>query len=148
MRLKGRCGIIMWLTSVLFLASTIFFVSQKGVFDSLGGYWALVIIFGLSTAFVFSFMVRNYVVVSDREIKICLGFTTTILEIASIVSMKKVTNVVASSAASAKRIEIVFIKDNLERNIYISLKDNDKFMRMVCEYNENVKVHDKAKTCN
>lgn len=111
MKFKGRCGIIMWVTSVLFLASTIFFVNQKSIFDSPGSYWVLVIVFGLSTVFLLSFVVRNYIVVSDREIKICLGPITTILDMASIVSMKKVTNFVASSGASAKRICSRHFKD-------------------------------------
>lgn len=111
MKFKGRCGIIMWVTSVLFLASTIFFVSQKSIFDSPGSYWVLVIVFGLSTVFLLSFVVRNYIVVSDREIKICLGPITTILDMASIVSMKKVTNFVGSSGASARRIYSRHFKD-------------------------------------
>ncbi len=141
MKFKGRCGIIMWVTSILFLASTLFFISQKSIFDSPVGYRVLVITFGLSTVFLLSFVVRNYIVVSDSQIKVCLGPTTTVLEITSIVSMKKVTNYVASSGASTRRIEIIFIRDNFRKEIYVSPKDEDRFMQIVCEYNQDVKIY-------
>ena len=141
MKFKGRCGIIMWVTSILFLASTLLFISQKSIFDSPVGYWVLVIIFGLSTVFLLSFVARNYIVVSDSQIKVCLGPTTTVLEMTSIVSMKKVTNFVASSGASTRRIEIIFIRDNFRKEIYVSPKDEGRFMQIVCEYNQDVKIY-------
>ncbi len=138
MKFKGRCGIIVWATSILLLVSTLFVISQRSIFDSPVGYWVLVIILGFSTISLLSFVARNYIVVSDSQIKVCLGPTTTILQMMSIVSMKKVTNFVASSGASTKRIEIIFMRDNFRRIIYISPKDEERFMQIVCKYNQDV----------
>ncbi len=48
---------------------------------------------------------------------------------------------VASSGASTRRIKIIFIKDKFKKEIYISPKDEDKFMQIVCDYNQDVKIY-------
>lgn len=141
MKFKGKCGIVLWLTLVFVLGCAACFVSQKNGFDSQAVFWILIVIYAAISIILVLFMVRNYIIVTDDEIKICLGFSTTALKTASIVSMRKVINFVASGGASAKRIEVIFTRDGDRNLIYISPKEADSFIELVCGYNQNIKVH-------
>jgi len=140
MRFNSRCGVVMWVTSLLLLAVTVFFITQYSMFDSLVGYLALVLIMAVSTILTFTFVLRNYIIVTENQVKVCFGITTSVIDIPAIFSLKKVTSAVASSSASLRRIEIKFNKNNSKREIYVSPKDEDNFIQTVCSYNQNVKV--------
>lgn len=87
MKFKGKSGIVLWLTFVFVLGCATCFVSQKNGFDSQAVFWILIVIYAAISIILVLFMVRNYIIVTDDEIKICLGFSTTVLKTASIVSM-------------------------------------------------------------
>lgn len=125
---------------IIVLASAGFFGSLINDFDSPVGYWIMMAIHAVVIVVIVWFMARNYILVDDSNVKVCFGPTNSVVEIASIVSMKKVFNVVASSGASAHRIEITFKKGNERKLIYISPKDQDGFIETVSGKNPDIKV--------
>ncbi len=140
MKFKGRAGNIIWVTSILLLAGAFFAALQYNEFDSFGGYLTMVIIMGAAALLTFSFILRNYIMVSEQTITVCFGMTTSRIPVASVVSLKKTKSIIASSSASVKRIEVAFIYRNCRREIFISPKDEDGFLKQVCSYNPNIKV--------
>lgn len=140
MRFKGRVGCAIWITSILLLVGTVFTVSQYSAFDGIGGYLTIVIILGVSTLLTFSFILRNYIMVSDDTITVCFGFTTSTIPIDSVTSMKKTTSCIASSSASIKRIEVAYNYKNCGRVIFISPKEEDAFISQVRIHNSNIKI--------
>ena len=137
MKMKARSGIIIWCTVMALLAGTVAFATMFNEFDSIGSYLSVLIILAASTTVTVAFVSRNYLFVTEQEIKVCFGMTTTVLKMASVKSLKKVTNLTASASASAKRIEIQYVGGI----IYVSPKDEDKFIQTVCSYNPKVKVY-------
>lgn len=137
MKMKARSGIIIWCTAAALLAGTAAFAATFNEFDSIVGYFLILIIFAASAAMTVSFVLRNYLLVTEQEIKVCFGMTTTVLKMGSVISLKKVTNLTASASASAKRIEI----RHTGGIIYVSPKDEEKFIQTVCSYNPKVKVY-------
>lgn len=141
MKFKGKNGFIMWFTLALVLGFAVWFWSIKSGFDSQSGFWGLMIIFAAVAAVIIWFMVRNYITVTDTEIRVSFGMTNAVVEIASVVSMKKIYNLVASSGASVQRIEIVYWKDGKHKVMYISPADRDGFINVVCGKNPEIRVH-------
>ncbi len=100
----------------------------------------IIIILGVSTLLTFSFILRNYIMVSDDTITVCFGFTTSTIPIDSVTSMKKTTSCIASSSASIKRIEVAYNYKNCGRVIFISPKEEDAFISQVRIHNSNIKI--------
>lgn len=135
MKMKAKSGIIIWITALALLAGTVVVAAMYSKFEGLGGYLAVLIIMAASTALTASFILRNYILVTEQTIKVCFGMTTTVLKIASVKSIKKVKNLIASASASVKRIEIQYTGGV----IYVSPIDGDKFIQTVCSYNPKIK---------
>ena len=135
MKMKARSGIIIWCIVIALFAGTAAFAATFKEFDSIGGYLLVLIILAASTALTASFVVRNYLFVTEQEIRVCFGMTTTVLKMASISSLKKVTTLTASASASVKRIEIRYDGGI----IYVSPKDEDKFIQTVCSYHPELR---------
>lgn len=134
MKIKARSGIVIWLTTFVLLFVTIMFSTMYSQFSGIVSYLLILIIMLISTLLCASFIVRNYLIVTEKTITICFGITTTILDIASLTSLKKVTNFMASASSSIKRIEIQYDGGI----IYVSPKDEDKFIDLVCSYNPKI----------
>ncbi|MCH5341416.1 MAG: PH domain-containing protein [Acetatifactor sp.] len=141
MRFKGKNGFIMWFLLVFVLGCAGYFWSIKGGFDSQIGFWGIIIMHAAVVAVIIWFMVRNYITVTDTEIRVSLGMTNLVVEIASVISMKKVFNLVASSGASAQRIEIAYWKDSNRKIVYISPVDQDGFIDAVCGKKPEIRVY-------
>lgn len=134
MKMKARRGIFIVVTAIALLAGTAAFATTYNEFDGIGSYLLILIILAASTAMTASFVIRNYLLVTEQEIKVCFGMTTTVLKMESIISLKKVVNLTASASASAKRIEICYAGGV----IFVSPKDEDKFIQTVCAFNPKV----------
>lgn len=143
MKLKGRSGIIIWIMALALLAGTVIFASMYREFDSIGGYLLIVIIMAASSALFASFILRNFILVTENTITVCFGITTTVIETASVTSLKKVTSLMASASASAKRIEIRYADGIRKDFIHVSPKDEEAFIQAVCTYNPKVSVINK-----
>ena len=135
-KFEARSGIVIWLTTLAIFAFTIAFATMYNEFDSVGSYLLILIILIVSGVMTASFIIRNYILVTEKTITICFGMTTTILNIESLISLKKMTSFIASASASTKRIEIQYSGGV----IYVSPKDEEKFIQTVCFYNPNVKI--------
>lgn len=133
---EGKVGIFIWVITLALLAGTAAFAAKYDEFDSIGGYLLILVVMAGSAAATASFILRNYLLVTEQTITVCFGMTTTVLETASVTSLKKVTNLMASASASAKRIEI----RAKGKVLYVSPKDEDAFIQTVCAYNPKVKV--------
>lgn len=140
MKMKARSGIIIWITALALLAATVAIAAMYNDFDGIGGYLMIVIIMAASTIMTASFILRNYLIVTEQSIKVCFGMTTTVLEVASLKSLKKVKNLTASASACVRRIEVQYVSGGENRLIYISPKDEAAFIQTVCSYNPNIKV--------
>lgn len=138
MKIKGRSGVIIWITTLSLSFSTVVFVTKYNDFDNFINYLLIFIFMVACTIVIASFIFRNYLIVTKQTITICFGITTTVLSIESIKSLKKVKNFIASSSASINRIEIEYI-DGI---IYVSPKDEDNFINVVCSYNPKTKYID------
>ena len=136
MKIKARTGIIIWITAVALLAGTVAIAAMYNEFDGIGSYLTILLIMMAATAATVSFVLRNYIIVTEQMIKVCFGMTTTVLETSSVMSLKKVTNLMASASTSAKRIEVRYAGGI----IYVSPKDEEVFIRAICSYNAKVKV--------
>lgn len=140
MKFKGKNGLILWLTLLLVLGVAGWFWTLKSEFGSPVMFWCFMVLYALIAAVIASFLARNTVAVTESEIVVCLGPTNTSVEIASVVSMKKTASFLASSGASAKRVEIVYRKNGGQRLLYVSPVDRDGFIRAVKEKNPEIKV--------
>lgn len=139
MKIKARSGMIIWITTLALLVVTIAFATMYNEFEHIGSYLLILIIMAASTVMTASFIARNYLLVTDQTIKVCFGMTTTVLDTASVKSLKKVKNLIASASASSKRIEIQYAGET--GIIYVSPKDEDKFIQTVCSNNPAVRVY-------
>lgn len=139
MKIKARSGMIIWITTLALLVVTIAFATMYNEFEHIGSYLLILIIMAASTVMTASFIARNYLLVTDQTIKVCFGMTTTVLDTASVKSLKKVKNLIASASASSKRIEIQYAGE--AGIIYVSPKDEDKFIQTVCSNNPAVRVY-------
>lgn len=131
----------MWLTLALVLGFAVWFWSLRSGFDSQTGFWGFMLMIAVAAAMLIWFMARNRITVTDTEIRVSLGPTNTAVEIASVVSMKKVNNPVASSGTSVRRIEIVYRKDGRQGVMYISPADRDGFINAVRGKNPEIRVY-------
>lgn len=141
MKFKGKNGPILWLTLLLILCAAVWFWTLKREFESPLIFWCFMGLYALIAAVIVSFLARNTVAVTESEIKVSLGPTNTTVDIASVVSMKKTVSFLASSGASAKRVEIVYRKNGGQRLLYVSPADRDGFIRAVREKNPEIKVY-------
>lgn len=141
MRFKCKNGLILWLTLLLDLGIAGWFWSLKGEFDSPLIFRCFMALYALIAALIISFLARNAVTVTENKIVVRFGPTNTSVNIASVVSMKKAVSFLASSGASAKRVEIVYRKNGGQRLLYVSPVDRDGFIRAVMEKNPEVKVY-------
>ncbi len=139
MKIKARSGMIIWITTLALLVVTIAFATMYNEFEHIGSYLLILIIMSASTVMTASFIARNYLLVTDQTIKVCFGMTTTVLDTASVKSLKKVKNLIASASSSSKRIEIQYAGET--GIIYVSPKDEDKFIQTVCSNNPAVRVY-------
>ena len=139
MKMKARSGIVIWVTAFALLAGTVVCAAMYNKFDGIVLYLLILMILATSTIMAASFILRNYLLVAEQTITVCFGMTTTVLKTASVTSLKKVTSLMASASASAKRIEIRYVGG--AGVIYVSPQDEDKFIQTVCSYNPNVKVY-------
>ncbi len=137
MKMKGKTGIFIWILALALLAGTAAFAAKYDEFDSIGGYLLILVVMAGSAAATVSFILRNYLLVTEQTITVCFGMTTTVLETEAVTSLKRVTNWMASASASAKRIEI----RAKGKVLYVSPKDEDAFIQAVCSYNPKVKVN-------
>lgn len=137
MKFRGKSNSIIWLLSAAMLAATVYFASQRSEFANSWSYWVTAAGFGITAALILSFAVRNYIIVSGRRIRICLGPITVTVPTGAIQSMVPVTNFIALPGAPAKRIEIVYMKDGLKRVIFVSPRDEDGFMEAVCSQEQD-----------
>lgn len=138
MKMKAKSGIIIWVTTLALLAGTVVFAATYNEFNRIGSYLLILLILAASTAMAASFILRNYLIVTEQTITVCFGMTTTVLETVSVTSLKKVRNMTASSSASTRRIEIQYA--NGANVIYVSPKDEETFIQTVCSYNPKVTV--------
>lgn len=134
MKMKARLGIFVGVTAIAMLVGTVAFTTTYNEFDSIVSYLLIFFILAAATAMTTSFAIRNYLLVTEQEIKVCFGMTTTVLKMESIISLKKVVNLTASASSSAKRIEIRYDGGV----IFVSPKDEDKFIQTVCAFNPKV----------
>lgn len=138
MRFKGRSGITVWITSLLLLAATVFLVFQRGAFDSPAGYWILLVVMLAVTLLTWGFILRNHILVTEKEVRVCFGVTTTVLETASVVSLKRKRGILASASASSRRIEVRYRQGNCIGFLYISPKEEEKFIQAVRGFQPDV----------
>ena len=144
MKMKARSGIIIWITALAMLAGTVAFAAAYNEFDGIVSYLLILAVMSVSTVVTGSFILRNHLLVTEQTITVCFGMTTTVFETASVTSMKKVTNLIASSSASAKRIEIRYVKGAEKKVIYVSPKDEQTFIQTLCSYNPKINVIESA----
>ncbi len=144
MKFKGKIGVIMWTT---FALVTFMLVGLCTILDysNPGEFIPIIIMSAAIIGFVLWFLVRNYYVLTEDTIKICLGPTTSNLKINSICSVKKVISFIASGAGSAVRLEIVYYKGSVTEKAYISPQREDEFIAKLCEYNKYIKVLEPAR---
>lgn len=140
MKMKAKSGIIIWVTTLVLLAATVAIAVMYNDFDGIASYLLVLIIMAASTIMTASFIMRNYLIVNEQTIKVCFGMTTTVLEIASVTSLKKVISLTASASASVKRIEIQYAGGGEKKHIYVSPKDEAAFIQAVGSANPKVKV--------
>ncbi len=129
---------IIRITALALLAGTAASAAAYKEFDGIAGYLLIVTVMAGSAAMTASFVLRNYLLVTEQTITVCFGMTTTVLEISSVTSLKKVTNLIASSSASAKRIEIQYVSGVEKKIIYVSPRDEDTFIQTVRSYNPKI----------
>lgn len=141
MNFKGKNGPFLWLTLLLVLGAAGWFWSLKREFESPPLFWCFMALYALIAAFIISFLARNTVTVTEREIVVRFGPTNTSVDIGSVVSMKKAVSFLASSGGSVKRVEIVYRKNGGQRLLYVSPIDRDGFIRAVKEKNPEIKVY-------
>lgn len=136
MKIKSRSGILIWITAIATIVATVITAVKYSEFDGIGSWLLLLIILAASAAMTSSFIMRNYIFVTEQTITVCFGMTTTVLKTATVTSMRKVKSLIASSSASVKRIEIRYGGGV----IYVSPKDEDAFIKTVFSYNPNIEV--------
>ncbi len=141
MKFKGKNGVIVWLTLLLVLGFAVWFWTLRAEFESAAAFWALMVIFAAIAALIVSFLARNHITVTDTHITAALGPTRAVVEIASIVSMKKVTSLLASSAASSQRVEILYRRRGAPHLLYVSPQDRDAFIAAVLTKNPNIQIY-------
>lgn len=141
MKFKGKNGPVLWLALLLDFGIAGWFWTLKGEFETPLIFWCFMALYALIAAVIVSFMSRNTVTVTESEIRVSLGPTNAWVDIASVVSMKKAVSFLASSGASAKRVEIVYRKKGGQRLLYVSPADRDGFIRAVKEKNPEIKVY-------
>lgn len=141
MKFRGKNGFVMWFTLVFVVSIGAGLLIRLGPEEDPVAFWVMLVVFVLIIAFVGWFMIRNCIYVESGEIKVCLGMTTSVVDISNIVSMKKVINAIASSGTSLDRIEIVFVKGKERKVIYVSPKDKKGFIDEVCKYNPEIAVY-------
>lgn len=137
MKMRGRNGVLMWVALLIYnlaLAGPIIFMRDK--FDSVGIIWLAGVICVIGDIFIIWCMIRNYIRITETKLEIAIGCITQKIDIQSIDAVKKVNSLVASVAASYKRIEIQYGN----QIIYISPKDRDEFIRYICKVNNKINV--------
>ena len=141
MKFRGKNGFVMWFTLVLVVTLGAGMLILLGSAGNSVAFGAMLVVFALITIIIAWIMIRNCIYVENGEIKVCLGMTTSVVAISSIISMKKVVNAVASSGTSLDRIEIAFMKDNKRNLIYVSPKDKDGFIKAVRDFKPEIKIY-------
>lgn len=141
MKYQGRRGVILWAAAGLVLAMAVMFVCMLPG-DSAAGRWITVIVCVLISALVLSFLIRNHVILTRDELRVCLGPTTTKVPVSAVVSVRRVTSCTAAVAGSSKRLEIGFRTGSVTDTLQLAVQDEDGFIRALCGYNQAVRVAD------
>lgn len=139
MKYSGKIGAIMWIVIIL-VEGVLGGLCAIPDYSNPAEYVPLISLYVIVTAFVLWFFVRNYYILTEDMIKVCLGPSTTKVMVDSISSVKKVNSVIASGAGSTRRIEISYNDGRRQAKTYISPKNEDDFIARLCGYNTSIKV--------
>lgn len=127
---KGKNGLLFLMFLVIYNVAAL-----PALFGELNVWWVMlwIVYYGLNIIWV-SLLIRNYIELYDDYFIFYYGFTKESFDLTDIVELKRSKNPIASSANSLDRIHVVTVN----KDFYISLKDNDGFIKAVLQRKNNI----------
>lgn len=134
MKFKGKIDLWFWV--IMLFGDALILLA---LFDSSG------MIIGLVTAFIYNIIfiplvVRNYVEVTDEELRIVMGFSKVKIPLSEIIEVYRTHNPVSSMAASVDRVMI----QAKHTQVMCAVKDKEAFFACLKEKNPMIQTPEKG----
>lgn len=138
MKFRGKTGYALWAVLIWCIVLGAAYAVLIGIDDTANFIIAEAVLLA-AAGLALWFILRNYIMLTEETLNVFFGPSSTEIPVKGIISVQKKKSVIASSAGSTRRIELVYNKNGGTDVIQISTKNEDDFIRQLLLYNDNIK---------